>query len=168
MTYFLREVFGAAASYANSIHQKVTDAYDYVGYTFLRALNDDTWLSISPAAVHSPFLKKAVTAYDGLKGFAQASLSDNLQKTVRSGDYGPKPDIKPGLFKILGQTATLAGRANWSHPVMMTAAIGANAIASYALAQAGAGHGLQDSVAALYGTSGSNMKQAPTTPDLTP
>jgi hypothetical protein len=168
MTYFLREVFGAAASYANSAYQKISDTYDYVGYTFWRALNDDTWLAISPAAVDSPLLKKAVMAYDGLKGFAQASLSDNLQKTVRNGDYGPKPDIKPGLFKILGQTAALAGRANWGHPVMMTAAIGAIAIAAYTLTQAGAGHGMQDSIAALYSSSGSNMKPGPTTPNLTP
>lgn len=167
MTDFLREAFGRAAAYKNSIIDKIDYACLYVGYLTWRVMNDESLFAVSPAVVDSPVLKRAISGYDGIKNQMQTSLSENLFKTTRTGDYAPKPDIKPTALNMLGQISNILPRLNWGSPLVLGCTMATLAICAYAL-QAGGGHALQDSIATIYGSSPDGLKRSQDTSELKP
>ncbi len=162
MTYFLREVFERACAFTNKITQAFENAYLYTGYTMWRATNDPNFLAMTPAAIDSPLLKQAAGVFDIAKNHAQRSIGDNIVKTIRAGDFGPKPDIKPGLINIVQTLTPHLSRTNWSHPIMMASVAIILGFVAYAATHAGNGHGLSDTIASLYGTTNGQRPKSPT------
>lgn len=158
MTTLLREVFEPIAANIHSITEKIENAYLLLGFVMWRALHDEHFLALGCAAVDSPILRRGATIYDLAKTQTQRMLSDGLTKTVRTANYGPKPDIKPGLLNVAKMVAPYIARTATNNPVFMMGAALGIVLVSYTLSQSGMGHDLQNTAAALYGTAGNQPK----------
>ena len=154
MTSFLREAFGLVAY----PFQKIHELYDLAGYYTWQALMNDQFLAISPAAFTSKPMQTAASAYDWLLPRARAATVETLTIRNAGSDYGPKPDIKPGLIKVGEFCMAQMGRVQWGNPVVAGAVLLTFAVAAYAMMHAGAnGHSAAvDLVGTVYGASPNN------------
>lgn len=149
---FLRKAFGLAVS----AHHSITNAFDYVGYLSMRAVMDNQFLAVNTAEISSPPLKMAATAYEFVKTRAQSSVFNQLQVKLASGDLGPKPDIKPPIYRALGALAQNIPRLALSHSAMAALAIGTGIVAAHLLTNGQFTQSLTDAAAVWLGTSPHN------------
>lgn len=155
MNSFLREAFGLVCY---PFH-KIQELYDLTGYYSWRAMMDDQFLAVSPAAFDSRPLQHAAQAYEWLLPRARAAAIEGLHTRSIRGDYGPKPDIKPGLIRLGGAFLAQASRIPWNNPVVMGTVLLSFAAATYAMTH-GAAHSMPDVVGTIYGSSPGSPRAA--------
>lgn len=160
MKDFLRKAFTLAVS----AHHSITNTYDYLGYLSMRAVTDSHFLSVNTAEISSPPLKAVADAYVFVKTKAQSSAFNQLQVKLASGDLGPKPDIKPPIYRALGVVAQNIPRLALSHSAMAALAIGTGMVAAHLLTNGQFTQTLSDAVTNWM--SGSPNSQGPTKPTL--
>ncbi len=157
MTSFLREAFGLACA----PFRKISELYDLAGFYTWQALMNDQFLAVSPAAFTSKPMQTAAIAYDWALPRARAAAVQNITMRNAGSDYGPKPDIKPGLMKIGEFCMAQAGRVPWNHPIVTCALVLTFSAVAYAMMHTGAhGHGSTAAVDVL-GTAYSSAPQQP-------
>lgn len=141
MKDFLRKAFVLAATSC----EKISQTYDQIGFWTMRLLMDDQFLSISKKDIQSPTARKATDFYEWGKGNAQQALFSHYYKTGTTSDVGPKPDIKPGLFKAAQSLALYLPKMGITPQSALMALGAATAIvATYLLYQAGTPTTMQD------------------------
>lgn len=96
MEDFLRKAFTLAANSIEMVH----NTYDRLGVLAMRAVMEDGFFSLNPQGIESPVLRRAVHWAQWGIDKAQDALLDGIYSKTRKGDYGPQPDIKPGLIKF--------------------------------------------------------------------
>lgn len=61
---------------------------------------EDGFFSLNPHTIESPALRRAAHWAQWGIDKTQDTLFDGIYSKTRKGDYGPQPDIKPGLIKF--------------------------------------------------------------------
>lgn len=155
MTSFLREAFGLACA----PFQKLSQLYDLAGYYAWQALMNDQFLAISPESFTSKPMQTAAQAYDWALPRARAATVETITLRNAGSDYGPKPDIKPGLMKIGEFCMAQAGRLQWGHPVVTCALVLAFGAATYAVMMHTGAHSHGGGAMDVLGTAYSSAPQ---------
>lgn len=150
MSILLREAFTLAC---NAFH-KIGDLYDKAGYYAWRALTDDNFLQIDPDGISCKTMKKAVKFYDWARGHAQEAAFDSFTSLGLSGDFAPKPDLKPGLMRMAESCAPYLARVPWGSPMVGGTLLLSFGVAAYAFATSmGAPHGVPELIGTMYSSS---------------
>lgn len=150
MSILLREAFTLAC---NAFH-KIGDLHDLAGYYAWRALADDKFLEIDPACFSSKPAQKAAKFYDWARAHVQEAAFESYTNMGLSGDYAPKPDIKPGLIRFGESCAPYLARVPWGSPAVAGTLLVSFGIAAYAFATGmGAPHGVPELLGTMYSSS---------------
>ena len=128
MKNFLRGAFTLACSFP----QTISNAYDHAGFLTWRALLDDRFMQIDEQALQVPLFRKAAAYYEDVRTRTQETLIDKFSAKGAAGDFHPKPDIKPGLYKLAALSLGLFSRIPTASGAAIVASMGLSyAVASY-------------------------------------
>ena len=147
MKHFLLKAFEGACALTTPIK----DTYDSACFKAMQLYIDHRFLHIPDHLVPYPHLKPIANTFNHIKGIAQNKLLDSISSKNASGDFGPKPDIKPKLINLGMNILTHMPRITPATTAVVTLGIGVGLV-SYMLMTHGVSNlAITDSIATYLG-----------------